>query len=73
MIRPGSQSVFQLIPKVFDGVEGRALCRPVNFVPTDLDKPFLYRPHFVHGGIDMLKQEMAFPKLLQQSWTHKII
>ena len=28
---------------------------------TDLDKPFLYGPRFVHGGIVMLIQEMGFP------------
>jgi hypothetical protein len=33
-------------------------------LPHDLDKPFLYGPHFVHGGIAMLNQEMAFLKLL---------
>ena len=44
----GSQSVFQFIPKVFDGVEVRALCRPVKLFHTDLNKPFLYGPHFVH-------------------------
>jgi hypothetical protein len=27
---------------VFDGVEVRALCRPVKFSHTDLDKPILY-------------------------------
>jgi hypothetical protein len=32
------------------------LCRPVKFFHTDLDKPFLYGPRFVHGGIVMLKQ-----------------
>ena len=52
------------MPKVFDGVEVRALCRPVKFFHTDLDKSFLYEPHFVHGGIVMLKQERAFLKLL---------
>ena len=51
---------FQFIPKVFDGVEIRALCRPVKFYHTDLDKPFLYGPRFVHG-IVILKQERAFP------------
>jgi hypothetical protein len=49
---------------VFDGVEVRALCRSVKFFHTDLDKPFLYGPRFVQGGIVMLKQERAFPKLL---------
>ena len=65
MIRPGSELVFQFILKVFDGVEVRALCRPVKFFHNDLNKPLLYGPRFVHGGIVMLKQERAFPKLLQ--------
>jgi hypothetical protein len=52
---------------VFDKVEVRALCRPVKFFHTDLDKPFLYGPHFVHGDIVILKQERAFPILLPQS------
>jgi hypothetical protein len=56
------------IPKVFNGVEVRALCRPVKLFHTDLDKQFLYGPRFVHGGIVMLKQERAFPKPLPQSW-----
>ena len=37
-----AQSAFQFIPKVFDGVEVRALCRPVKFFHTDLNKPVLY-------------------------------
>ena len=49
-IRSGSQSAFQFIPKVFDGVEVRALCKPVKLFHTDLDKPFLHGPRFVHGG-----------------------
>ena len=69
----GSQSMFQFIPKVFDVVEDRPLCRPVNFFHTDLNIPFLYVPCFVHGGIVMLKQERAFPKLLPQSWKHRIV
>ena len=47
-IRSGSQSTFLFIPKVFNGVDVRALCRPVKFFHTDLDKPFLYGPHFEH-------------------------
>jgi hypothetical protein len=35
---------------------------------SPIDKPFLYGPCFVHGGIVVLKQERAFPKLLPQSW-----
>ena len=72
VISPGSQSAFQFIPKVFDVVEVRALCRPVKFLHTNLDKLVLYGPRFVHGGIVMLKQERAFPKLLHQSWKHRI-
>jgi hypothetical protein len=34
-------------------VEVRALCRPVKFFHTDLDKPFLYGPCFVHASIVM--------------------
>ena len=70
-IRPGSAC--QFIPKVFNRVEDRALCRPVKFFHTDLDKQFLYGPCFVHGGIVMLEQERAFPKLLPQNWKHRII
>jgi hypothetical protein len=58
-IRPSSQSAFQFIQKVFDGVEVRALCRPVKFFHVDFDKPFLYGPHFLHRGIVM--QERASP------------
>ena len=53
--------MFQFIPKVFDGVEVRTLCRPIKFFYTNLDKPFLYGSHFVHGGIVMLKQERGLP------------
>jgi hypothetical protein len=49
---------------VFDGIEVRALCRPVKFFHTDLDTPLLYGPHFVHGGVVMVKQERAIPILL---------
>jgi hypothetical protein len=63
------QSLFQYISKVFDGVEVRVLCRPVKFFHTNIDKPFLYGPRFIHDSIVMLKQERAFPKLLSQSFT----
>ena len=72
-LRLGSQSPFQFIPKVFDGLEVRALCRPVKFFHTDLNKLFLCGPRFVHGGTVMLNQEKAFPKLLTQSWKHRIV
>ena len=51
--------MFQFISKVFDQVEVRALCRPVKFIHTDLHKPFLYEPRFVHMDIDMLKQKLV--------------
>jgi hypothetical protein len=56
---------------VIRGVEVRTPCSPVKF-NTDLNKPFLYGC-FVHEGIVMLKQERAFPKLLPQSWKHRIV
>jgi hypothetical protein len=46
-------------------IQVRALYRPVKFFYTIHDKPFLYGPRFVHGGIVMLKQERAFPNLLE--------
>ena len=58
---------------MFQGVEVRALCRPVEFFHPIFDKSFLYGYHFVHGGIVMLKQERAFPKLLSQNWKHRIV
>ena len=51
--------MFQLIPKVFDGVEVRALCRSAKFFHTNLDKPFLYGPRFLHRGNVIMKQESA--------------
>ena len=65
-IRSGLQSAFQFIPQVFNGVEVRALSRPVKFFHTDFNKPFLYGPRFVHWGIVMLKQERALSKQLPQ-------
>ena len=63
-VRPGSQSAFQFLPKVFDGVEVRALCRPGKFFHTEFDKAFLYGTCFVRRDIVMLKQKRAFPNLL---------
>ena len=71
-IRPGSQSAFQWIPKVTDGVEFRGLCRPVKFFHTALDSPVLYGPRFVQMGLVMLQQEMALPKLFP-GWKDRII
>ena len=65
--------MFQFIPKVFDGVKVRPPCRPVKFFQIDLDELFLYGPHVVNMGIVMLKQERDFPKLLPQSWKHRIV
>ncbi|MCJ8738348.1 hypothetical protein PDJAM_G00034710 [Pangasius djambal] len=36
MTRPGVQSAFQFIPKVFSGVEVGALCRTLEFFHTNL-------------------------------------
>ena len=35
-----ARMAIQIIPKVFDGVQVRALCSPVKFFHTDLDKSF---------------------------------
>ena len=61
VIRPGSQLVFQFIPKVFDGVEVRALCRPVEFFHTELNKPFLYGPRFGHGALSCWNRKGPSP------------
>lgn len=39
-----------LLPKVLDGVEVRALCRPVQFFHNILRNPSIYGAGFVHGG-----------------------
>jgi hypothetical protein len=58
---------------VFEWVAVRALCRPEKLFHTNPNKPFLYGPRFVQGGIVMLKQEKAFLKLLPQSWKQRIV
>jgi hypothetical protein len=58
--------------KVFDVVEVRALCRTVKLFHTNLDTTISVWTLVVHGGIVMLKQEKGFPKLLPQSWKHRI-
>ncbi|MCI4395832.1 hypothetical protein PGIGA_G00196580 [Pangasianodon gigas] len=54
--RSGVQSVFQFIPKVFSGVEVRALCRTLEFFHSNLHTPCLHGARFVHRGIVMLEQ-----------------
>ncbi|MCI4389927.1 hypothetical protein PGIGA_G00116680 [Pangasianodon gigas] len=56
--RSGVQSVFQFIPKVFSGVEVRALCRTLEFFHSNLHTPCLHGARFVHRGIVMLEQVM---------------
>ncbi|MCI4389931.1 hypothetical protein PGIGA_G00116720 [Pangasianodon gigas] len=58
--RSGVQSVFQFIPKVFSGVEVRALCRTLEFFHSNLHTPCLHGARFVHRGIVMLEQ-LGFP------------
>ncbi|MCI4386200.1 hypothetical protein PGIGA_G00059530 [Pangasianodon gigas] len=57
--RSGVQSVFQFIPKVFSGVEVRALCRTLEFFHSNLHTPCLHGARFVHRGIAMLEQVWA--------------
>ncbi|MCI4377832.1 hypothetical protein PGIGA_G00208400 [Pangasianodon gigas] len=60
--RSGVQSVFQFIPKVFSGVEVRALCRTLEFFHSNLNTPCLHGARFVHRGIVMLEQVWASVK-----------
>jgi hypothetical protein len=71
-IRPGSQSVFQFIPKVFDGFEVKVLCRPVKFFHTDPNKRFLYVPLLFARGNYHTETAKGLPKLLPQSWKHRM-
>ncbi|MCJ8737963.1 hypothetical protein PDJAM_G00030110 [Pangasius djambal] len=57
--RSGVQSVFQFIPKVFSGVEVRALCRTLEFFHSSLHTPCLHGARFVHRGIVMLEQSFG--------------
>ena len=66
-------SLLKFIPDVLDVVEVRALCGPVKFCHTKLTQPCLYGPCFVHWGRVLLEQKRAFPKLLPQSWKHRIL
>ena len=69
LIRPGSQSAFQFIPKVFDRVEVKALRRPIKFFHTKL---FLYGPCVVHRGIVLLKRQRAFPQTVTTVGTTEL-
>ncbi|MCI4394312.1 hypothetical protein PGIGA_G00167270 [Pangasianodon gigas] len=50
------QSVFQFIPKVFSGVEVRALSRTLEFFHSNFGKPCLHGARFVYRSIVMLEQ-----------------
>lgn len=70
VIRSGSQSTFQLIPKVLDWFEVRALCRTVQrSVHTKLGHLFLYGPGVVCGGFVIFKQERNVHKQCWTGWT----
>ena len=55
------------------GLRSGALCRPVKLLNTDLEKTFLYGPRFVYRCIVMLKHERSIPKLMPQSWKHRVV
>ncbi|MCJ8748149.1 hypothetical protein PDJAM_G00161710 [Pangasius djambal] len=63
----GVQSVFQFIPKVFSGVEVRALCRTLEFFHSNLHTPRLHGARFVHRGIVMLEQKQLRPEAVDMS------
>lgn len=39
---PGTQSAYQFLPKVFGGVELRALCKPLKFSQANHGKPYFF-------------------------------
>ena len=59
-----SQSPLQVIPKVLNEVEDRALCEPVKLFHTKLIKPCLHSPYFASCSTVMLEQKRAFTQLL---------
>ncbi|MCJ8743438.1 hypothetical protein PDJAM_G00094030 [Pangasius djambal] len=72
--RSGVQSVFQFIPKVFSGVEVRALCRTLEFFHSNLHTPRLHGARFVHRGIVMLEQPIPSPNPTPDSAeTHDLV
>lgn len=72
-IRPGSQMVFQFIPKLFSRVEFRALCRALEFLHAKLVKPWLYGAGFEHRGTVILKQKKGFSKVLPRGCKSTIV
>jgi hypothetical protein len=63
------QSPFKFIPKVFNGVDVRALCRPVKFFHSDLHKPFLYGTSLCHAETGKVLPQTVVTKLeAQNSW-----
>lgn len=47
---------FQFIPKVFSGIEVRALYRPHEFFNSRLTETYLYGAHIVHRGTVPVKE-----------------
>ena len=60
-IRPGSQSAFQFIPKVFDGVEARARCRPVKLSHVKSTNHFCMDLALCTGAVSCWKRKGPFP------------
>lgn len=61
VIKPGSQSVFQFISKVLDGVAVGDLCRLVKLFQHNLKPISSYAPSSVHGVTGTSKHEEACP------------
>lgn len=51
VIGSGSQSAFQFIPKVWDEVEIRTLCRPVKFFPANWENNFFMELALYTGAL----------------------
>lgn len=52
--RPGEQMAFQVIPKVYNGVKVRAMCRPLGFFNRKFDKLCFMEEQFVENMVRVL-------------------
>lgn len=68
--RPGSQSAFQIMPKVCNRVKVRPLCRPLEFLHTIIVKLFCYA--LCKGAQSCWNRKGPSPNL-SQGWKCTIV
>ncbi len=68
MRRPGSQSSFQFIPKVFDGVEVSALSQTVKFFHSKFIQPCLYESCHAGQASSNCSRKVGSLTLSKMSW-----